>query len=352
MYRFSFSGFCALCVALLAGVSASPASAQTTDEKPRPATPPVQFEDVRPPSLNDPSAWSISGDARTAIAEALKAGDYGLVENQLVKLIEQNPKSSQLLTFLARIFFMDNKPLNCAVALKKAERLEPLGESDQYTLALSYVNLRKSDWASKEFERLAQSYPQNALYPYWQGRLAYDSYSYAAAVEKFNKALELDPEFARAYDNLGLCYEMMSNNDLALKNYERAVNLNRKKTPASPWPPLNYGMLLLKQGSIEQAEPPLREAVTLGPKLSQTHHQLGIVLAKQKKFPEAIEELTRANEVDPTYPESHLTLAHVYRQMGEPEKAAAELDAFQELKQAQKDREKTAGSAPANEKQQ
>ena len=48
-------------------------------------------------------------------------------QNTLVKLAEQDPNSPRLLTFLARIFFIDKKPLNCAIALKKAEKLEPLG---------------------------------------------------------------------------------------------------------------------------------------------------------------------------------------------------------------------------------
>jgi tetratricopeptide (TPR) repeat protein len=206
------------------------------------------------------------------------------------------------------------------------------------------VILRRADWASEEFEKLARANPRNALYPYWQGRIAYDGYAYPAAIERFNKALELDPEFPRAYDNLGLCYEAMSNNESAVKCYERAVSLNRRRLPASPWPPLNYGMLLLRQGSLDQAEILLREAVDLGSGMLLAHHQLGAALAKQKRFPDALEELKKAVELDPTYAEAHFTLASVYRQLGDSSKADLELEAFQKLKQAQKDR----GGAPGS----
>ncbi|HYK89416.1 MAG TPA: tetratricopeptide repeat protein [Acidobacteriota bacterium] len=322
----------AMCLVLLTSLSSPPSRAQTTDEKSRPSGPPIQKEDIpQAPAL---PSWSISEDARTLIANALKTGNYELAENTLTKLVEQYPKSPHILTFLARIFLMDNKPLNCSIAMKKAERVESLKEPDQFTLALCFVGMRKTDWASEEFVKLAQSNPKNALYPYWQGRIAYDNYAFESAVEKFNKALELDPGFTRAYDNLGLCYEGMSNNELALKYYERAVDLNRKQSPASPWPPLNYGTLLLRQGALDQAEPVLRESVALGPRLPQTHHQLGILLGKQKRFTDAADELKKAIELDPTYPEAHFTLAHVYRQLGEPARAEAELSIFQKLKQA------------------
>jgi tetratricopeptide (TPR) repeat protein len=348
--RLSQSVSTACCLVFLACLVPPPAPAQTTAETPRPQ---IQAEDIPQARIpGDYLSWNIPPEARSAITNGLKAGDYELVESTLVKLVEQDPKSPQLLTFLARIFFIDNKPLNCAIALKKAERLEPLKEPDQFILALSYVTMKRRDWASQEFEKLAQSNPRNALYPYWQGRIAYDNYSYPAAIEKFNKALELDPEFPRAYDNLGLCYEAMSNDESAMKYYERAVILNRKRIPASPWPPLNYGMLLVKQGSLGQAEIFLREAVNLGPGMPLTHYQLGVALGKQERFSDAIDELKKAAELDPTYPEAHFTLAHVYRQLGDRERADMELSAFQKLKQAQKDRKDAAGSGQVNDKHQ
>jgi len=45
---------------------------------------------------------------------------------------------------------------------------------------------------------------------------------YPLAFSSLRKALELDPELPRAYDNLGLCYEAMSDNESGVKCYERA----------------------------------------------------------------------------------------------------------------------------------
>lgn len=351
MPRFPAFVSSAFYTALLAWAGFLPARAQTTAETPRVIQPAVQTEDVPPArSPDDFPSWNIPADARDAITSGLKAGDYDRVEVALMKLVAQEPMSPHLLTFLARVFFIDRKYLNCVIALKRAERLEPLKESDQFTLALCFVILKRADWASQELEKLARSNPGNALYPYWQGRVAYDSYAYQAAIEKFNKALELDPELPRACDSLGLCYEAMSDNESAVKCYERAVSLNRKRLPSSPWPPLNYGMLLLRQDSLDRAEALLREAVNPGPRMALTHHQLGIVLAKQKRYSDAVLERRTAAEFDPTYPEAHLTLAGVYRQMRQEELADGELSTFQKLKQSQKDREDAAKSGQTSDR--
>ncbi len=336
---------------LLACAGLPPAAAQMTAETPSVTRPLIQAEDIAPVRVPDgfPS-WDLPPEARDAIRKGLKDANFDVVENTLVKLAGQDPRSPGLLTFLARVFFVDRKYLNCAIAMKKAEKLEPLKESDQFTLALCYVILKRADWASEEFERLARSNPGNALYPYWQGRIAYDRYAYQAAIGKFNKALELDPGSPRAYDNLGLCYEAMSDNVSAAKCYERAVTLNRMRLPASPWPPLNYGMLLLRQDSLDQAETLLREAVSLGPGMPLTHHQLGAVLAKQKKFPDAIEALKRAVDLDPTYADAHLTLASAYRQLGEGRKTQLELETFRKLKQVQNERDSGFGSGQMSDR--
>ncbi len=300
-----------------------------------PAVAPAQSEDMpKVPALKDYTELGLPADARASITSALQRRDYTLAENLLVQHIGRDPKSAQPLLFLARIFLIDNRPLNCAIALKKAERLQPLQEPERFMLALCYVRINRAEWAAAEFEQLARSNPRNALYPYWQGRLAYDRYEYPAAIAKFDQAVQLDPGLARAYDNLGLSHEAMSNDELAAKNYEQAVSLNRKDGTPSPWPPLNYARLLLKQGALEKAEPLLRDAVAYGPKLPQTHHQMGILLGKQKKYDEAVAELKTANELDPAYAESHYTLAHVYRQLGRNEAADSELRLFERLKQA------------------
>ncbi|MHC4475127.1 MAG: methyltransferase domain-containing protein [Planctomycetota bacterium] len=66
------------------------------------------------------------------------------------------------------------------------------------------------------------------------------------AEESFREAVELDPEFAVAHNNLGVVYYQQANNDLALKHFEKAVDLE----------PGNRSFLANHQKLLESLEAP------------------------------------------------------------------------------------------------
>ena len=270
--------------------------------------------------------------SRASLEEAIKNRNYERAEKLLLQEIERNPKLPQILTVLGGIFFLDGKYLNAAIALKKAEALSPLDDQNRFTLALSYIILNHRDWARPELERLAQSNPRGALYPYWLARLDYDDMQFPAALAGFKKTLELDPNLMKAYDNLGLCYEALGKYDEAIETYQEATRLNRLRGLNSPWPPHNFGALLVRLGKLEQAEPYLREALHYDARFAQAHYQLGVLLEKQKKDSEAIQELNQAATLDPSYPEPHYALGRIYQRNGDTKNAETALNTFQKLR--------------------
>ena len=270
---------------------------------------------------------------RAALRTAVRARQYGHAEELLAREIEKQPKSQGLLTAVAGIFFLDGKYLNCAVAMKKAEALAPLADRDRFTLALSYIILNHQDWARPELERLATSSPSNPLYPYWLGRIDYDAMQYRAAVEHFQKALNLNPGFMKAYDNLGLCYEALAQYDDAMHVYQQAITMNRAAQVPSPWPPLNLGTLLVKLGKLDEAETCLEESLKYDPHFPKAHYQMALLRDKQENDGAALQELAEAVRNDPDYPEPHYLLGRIYTRRGEKAKADAEWQTFHKLKQ-------------------
>lgn len=306
---------------LLAAAARVPAWAQNLQEIP--STPPA------PSALQ---SLPLSADARASLGKAIETRDYEGAEKLLVAEIERNPKSQELLKFLASVFFLDGKHLNTAVALKKAEDLGPLDDASRFTLALSYIIMDHRDWARPELENLQASDPKNALYPYWLGRLDYDGMQFTSAVANFRKANELDPFFMKVYDNLGLCYEALGRFDEAIKTYQAAAVLNREKTTPSPWPPLNLGALLVKMGKLDEAEASLKESLSYDPNFPQALYQKGLLLEKQKRDDEAIQVLRQAANLDPTYAEPHYVLGRIYNRKGETQNAQSAWSTFQRLK--------------------
>lgn len=270
--------------------------------------------------------------ARQEIEAALKSHNYAGAEAALVRAAEQHPKVPLIYDYLGRIFFADGKYLNAAIALKKGEALQPLEEKDRFTLAMAYVSLQRPEWARPELEKLVTANPRNPLYPYWEGRLDYDSQNFPAAAAKFEKVIAIDPDFMKAYDNLGLSLEGMAKYEEAIQQYRNAIRLNREHNIHSAWPSLNLGTLLVTLDRLEEAESLFRESLQFDANFAQAHYQLGVLLQKQNKITEAVGELNRAAVLDPAYSEPHYALARLYRKAGNLEQAQRELQIFQDLK--------------------
>jgi tetratricopeptide (TPR) repeat protein len=287
----------------------------------------------QPPATPELPAAYKGGPIDAAIARH----DWAEAEQLLVAAIEAAPESPGLLQVLGSVFLIERKPLNAAIALKKAEAMTPLDEGARYTLALAYLSLHHNDWARPELERLHTSHPSNPTYEYWLGRTDYDAGQYASAVTRFEHVVTLDPQFVRGYDNLGLAYEALNQPDQALAAYRKAVAINRTAATRSAWPALNLGIMLKNRGDLGEAEALLREAALDDPSMAQAHYQLGTLLEQQDHLDEAVAELKRAATCDPAYAEPYYALARIYRRRGQAADAADALAAFERLHAAKRE---------------
>jgi len=225
--------------------------------------------------------------------------------------------------------------------MKKADAINGLDERGRFLLAMSYVRLKRNDWARPELLRLQREFPKAALYPYWIGRLDYSNQRFQAAVDNFQKARSLDPKFVKAADNLGLAFEALSKQAEALIAYEEANKLNRLDA-RSPWPPHNMGSILSRIGRFDEAESLLRESIQYDGSFARSHYQLGTLLDKRSRLAEAVEEFQRAASSDPSFAEPQYALMKAYRKQGDMERSRQAMEAFQRIKaRRQKEPERT-----------
>jgi tetratricopeptide (TPR) repeat protein len=298
------------------------------------ASEPLQFSDPLPDTP------TLTSSGRPQIDAAIRAKDWDRAERLLADEIGRQPRSRDLLVLIARVFFLDGKPLNTAVALKKAQGIEPLDRDLRFMLALAYVRLGQAEWARPELERLVQSDPKSAEYRYWLGRLDYDAGKYAAAITRFNETLARDSSFMKAHDNLGLCYEALDDPEQAVVHYREAIRLNRQAQTKSPWPPTNLGILLRQRGAADEAGELFREALQYDSNFANAHYELGVLLDQQGRAEAALAELTRAAAIDPAYPDPHYVLSRIFRRQGDAARADEALETFGRLRAARDRRPK------------
>ena len=111
-----------------------------------------------------------------------------------------------------------------------------------------------------------------------------------------------------------------------------------KAQPRDAQAQFHYAMSLWKgqpagssSPNLRQVEGLLRRAVTLDSKFAKAFLELGILLADQQRYMEAIQELRRATRLAPDLAQAHYRLSQAYQRTGQKALAAKELEIFERL---------------------
>jgi tetratricopeptide (TPR) repeat protein len=250
------------------------------------------------------------------LAKAFRLRDFSVLERELVKAKATTAMDrAELLCLLGGVEFVAEKMDASAAAYLAAEKLIPLNDGDSFTLAMAQIKLQQGAAAGARLSALAARSPEQPLYLYWLGKLDYDERRYDEAIVKLRRVIELDPQSVRAYNSLGLAFDMQGRFAPAQEALEKAANLNRQQTRPSPWPPHDLGYLLFRMNRFEEARDALRESLQYDPDFAQAHYHLGRVLEKEGDESEAIGEYEKAIALDKASAEPCYSLGLLYRKI-------------------------------------
>jgi tetratricopeptide (TPR) repeat protein len=174
---------------------------------------------------------------------------------------------------------------------------------------------------------------------------------YKNALAEYIAAMERTGDFAASRHNLGNLYTDLGETNRAIRNYQKAIAIDRLFYPAK----VNLAMLYNTMGKKDSAEALLREVVDEHPDLHDIQYSLGLLLAEKKAFDqaviflgdaaagmpqrsriqynlslllkqlnrhaEAVNALNRALTVDPNNPDYLYALAVLYLEWNRPEDA-------------------------------
>jgi tetratricopeptide (TPR) repeat protein len=99
---------------------------------------------------------------------------------------------------------------------------------------------------------------------------------------------------------------------------------------------VGLGEAYIALNQLAQAEEKLKRALELNPEHVEALYHLGRLYLKRNQYVEAIDVLKRAAERDPEQARIHYELFLVYTRTGEKERAAKELDLFQQLEKQER----------------
>jgi TolB-like protein/Tfp pilus assembly protein PilF len=228
------------------------------------------------------------------------------------------------------------------VEIKKAEKLslskKATDNKEAYTLYLEgrhFLNTRTEESLEKAIERFEKALEKDPQYALAYTGLA-DSYAVLALLEFLppkeafpkariaaEKALEIDSKLAEAHASLGVVrFQYDWDWEGAEREFKRAIELNSSYAPAHQ----SYADFLKSQGRFDEALSEMTYAGALDPLSLSINTGIGHVLYLSRQYDRAIEQYRNTIKLDPNFIQARLWFGRPFLQKRMYNEAIAELD--------------------------
>ncbi|MGA2740740.1 MAG: tetratricopeptide repeat protein, partial [Bryobacteraceae bacterium] len=226
---------------------------------------------------------------------------------------------------LGSAFFQRGYFDQAETAFLRALHDEPSSAEACYGLGSVYLKQERAREARGSFERavnLSASYP-DTLPNAWNnlGLLATREGHIDEAVDHFQQALRVSPDYWIALENLGNAYRLQKRWDDARTTLERAL----AERPEDPEANYNLAMVFAQTNDTERAYQYLQKALQLRPTYAEALNNLGVLYLRTRRRDEAVAKFEECIRVAPGFDQAYLNLARVYSLEGTPQKARAVL---------------------------
>jgi hypothetical protein len=155
-----------------------------------------------------------------------------------------------------------------------------------------------------------------------------DQFQYPEAVEAFNQAVKLRPDYADGYTNISLTEAEWEKFESAKMNIDKALALSPNSARA-----LYYSALLERRfGRPDTEIAQLEEVVRQYPDSRDARRELGISYYQQHRIEDSMHQFEALQKIDPDDLAAHYNLSILYRRMGMKQQAAQQQAMFVDKK--------------------
>ncbi len=155
-----------------------------------------------------------------------------------------------------------------------------------------------------------------------------EQYDYRHAVEEFQKALELKPDFLPGTVNLGIAFYYDSEYQKAAEQFQAALKLN----PKEPHAHFMLGLLYSKEYKKDEALREFQEVVALHPDDTATNYNLGLTLMRAKDYEGAVGYFQKVLQIEPRHLSAMYNLGMALMRAGKREDAQEVMAQLRSLK--------------------
>ena len=173
------------------------------------------------------------------------------------------------------------------------------------------------DRAIAEAKRLSRVYPDQPLPLNIIGAIEAIRENHEKAVEYYQRALVIDPNFLGALNNLGVAFERLGRHDQAIDCFRKVI----AGRPDDAEVHYNLGSALRYTGLLKESVESYLRSIDLRPMVANTHVHLGLALMEMNRSREAIITFQSALKFEPALVEAHEYIGDAYRELAQQETA-------------------------------
>ena len=118
--------------------------------------------------------------------------------------------------------------------------------------------------------------------------------NFKIAISQYKKLIDINPNLALVYYNLGLIYEQLEETEVAKKNYKKSVKVD----PLFFHSYNNLGILFQKQGEKEKAIDNFKKVIEINSRYINAYNNLGLVYSSLGHYKEAVNSFIKTLELE------------------------------------------------------
>ena len=160
------------------------------------------------------------------------------------------------------------------------------------------LNLFKSNQIQQALDfidTLSKDYPDKSLLFNIRGAGYAGLGQLDIAVQNYEKALSIKPDYAKAHYNLGSALQELGKLHDSVKSYENSIALEPENAQAHN----NLAIVLRELDQLEEAEASCRKAIVLDPEYAEAYSSLSVILYANGDLNSALESIEKAYSIDP-----------------------------------------------------
>ncbi|KAB8333292.1 tetratricopeptide repeat protein [Scytonema tolypothrichoides VB-61278] len=205
---------------------------------------------------------------------------------------------------------------------KQILQFQPELENQYYPIASSnlgslFEQQGNLDAAVESYQQALRVKPDYAEAHYNLGNALQKQGKLEAAIEAYQQTLKIKPEISEAHNNLGTVLQKQGKLDAAVESYQQAISLKPDYAEAH----YNLGNIFLQQGKLDAASKAYQQTLNIKPNNAHAHHNLGNALKLQGKLDAAVKSYQQAISLNPNYAEVHQNLGNALYEQGNLEAA-------------------------------